>query len=79
MYSIEKELDVPIEWEYPDDKVTIETKFHADGEIINILVDGKVPEEQITEIINEDLRKIQEDICWFLQNEKDTEYLVGFE
>jgi hypothetical protein len=69
MYSIEKELDVPIEWELIDDKVTIEITFHANGEIVSILVDGKMPDEQITKVINEDLREIQGDICWFLRNE----------
>lgn len=70
MYNIFKELDVPIEWGFPDDKVTIEITFHANGEIVSILVDGKMPDEQITKVINEDLREIQGDICWYIRNER---------
>lgn len=77
--QIERELDVPIEWNYPRDKVTIEINFHQNGEIINILVAGKEPDEQIVEIINDNLREIQEDICWYIRNEKqDTVWLMRY-
>ena len=34
--QIEKDLTTPIEWEYPNDIVSVTVNFHSDGEIISI-------------------------------------------
>ena len=79
MYTITKELDTPIEWDYLNDLVTVEISFHANGDIVSILVNDKEPDEQITEIINENLREIQIDIMWHIRNEEhDTQYLMDY-